>query len=198
MTIRRVANYFGGFTKLFFKKNFYQTRGRGPSGNILNPGTQILRFDVKGDPPVADASKVPPALRELPPLPTPEEIKQLPRRVWEFDRSNGGWTVNGKLFNVLQVSAKPRLGTQELWVLRGKGDWSHPIHIHFEEGRILSRNGVAPPLHERGRKDVYVIGPNEELRLVMKFRDYTGKYMMHCHNLIHEDHAMMVRWDVVA
>lgn len=116
----------------------------------------------------------------------------------EFDRSNGGWTVNGKLFNVLSVAAKPRLGTQELWILRGKGDWWHPIHIHFEEGRILSRNGIAPPLHERGRKDVYMIGPNEELRFIMKFRDYTGKYMMHCHNLIHEDHAMMVRWDVVA
>jgi FtsP/CotA-like multicopper oxidase with cupredoxin domain len=190
-------NYPAGST-LFLVNKLEQTSGRGPTGNILNPGTQILRFDVKGDPPVADASQVPPALRELPPLPTPEEIRQLPRRVWEFDRSNGGWTVNGKLFNVLQVSAKPRLGTEELWVLRGKGDWSHPIHIHFEEGRILSRNGVAPPLHERGRKDVYVIGPNEELRLVMKFRDYTGKYMMHCHNLIHEDHGMMVRWDVVA
>ena len=36
------------------------------------------------------------------------------------------------------------------------------------------------------------------LQLFMNFRDYTGKYMMHCHNLIHEDHAMMVRWDVVA
>lgn len=185
-------------SKLFLVNKLEQTNGRGPTGNILNPGTQILRFDVKGLPPVPDVSQVPPALRELPPLPTPEEIRQLPRRVWEFDRSNGAWTVNGKLFNVLQVAAKPRLGSQELWVLRGKGDWSHPIHIHFEEGRILSRNGVAPPLHERGRKDVYVIGPNEELRLVMKFRDYTGKYMMHCHNLMHEDHAMMVRWDVVA
>jgi FtsP/CotA-like multicopper oxidase with cupredoxin domain len=81
--------------------------------------------------------------------------------------------------------------------LRGKGNWSHPVHIHFEEGRILSRNGRAPPLHERGRKDVYVISPGEELRLVLKFRDYTGKYMMHCHNLVHEDHAMMIRWDIV-
>lgn len=185
-------------SKLFLVNKLEQTSGRGPSGNILNPGTQILRFDVKGDPPVPDVSRVPSTLRELPPLPTPDEIKQMPRRVWEFDRSNGSWTVNGKLFDVLRVAAKPRLGSQELWVLRGTGNWSHPIHIHFEEGRILSRNGVAPPPHERGRKDVYVIGPNEELRLVMKFRDYTGKYMMHCHNLMHEDHAMMVRWDVVA
>jgi FtsP/CotA-like multicopper oxidase with cupredoxin domain len=89
------------------------------------------------------------------------------------------------------------MGAREVWVLRSKGNWSHPIHIHFEEGRILSRNGKPPPVHERGRKDVYVIGPGEELRVYIQFRDYTGKYMMHCHNLIHEDHAMMVRWDVV-
>jgi FtsP/CotA-like multicopper oxidase with cupredoxin domain len=190
------ANYEAG-TQLFLVNKLDQTNGRGPSGLILNPGTQLLRFDVKG-PPVKDDSRVPDRLRELPPLPTAEEIKQMPRRVWEFDRENGGWTVNNKLFNVLSVSAKPRLGSQEMWILRGKGSWTHPIHIHFEEGRILSRNGVAPPLHERGRKDVYVIGPGEELRLVMKFRDYTGKYMMHCHNLVHEDHAMMIRWDVVS
>ena len=30
----------------------------------------------------------------------------------------------------------------------------------------------------------------------MRFREFTGKYMMHCHNLIHEDHAMMLRFDV--
>jgi FtsP/CotA-like multicopper oxidase with cupredoxin domain len=183
-------------TKLFLVNKLEQTNGRGPTGAILSPGTQLLRFDVKG-PVVKDDSQVPDRLRELPPLPTAEEIRQMPRRVWEFDRENGSWTVNGKLFNVLSVSAKPRLGSQEMWILRGKGNWSHPVHIHFEEGRILSRNGRPPPLHERGRKDVYVISPGEELRLVLKFRDYTGKYMMHCHNLVHEDHAMMIRWDIV-
>ncbi|NNG23561.1 multicopper oxidase family protein [Telluria aromaticivorans] len=182
--------------QVFLVNKLEQTSGRGPTGQILS-GTQLLRFDVKANPPVDDASRVPDKLREQPPLPTADELKSMPKRVWEFDRGNGGWTVNGKLFNVKQVAAKPRLGTQELWILRGKGNWSHPIHIHFEEGRILSRNGKAPPIHERGRKDVYVIGPGEELRLVMKFRDYTGKYMMHCHNLTHEDHAMMVRWDIV-
>lgn len=185
-------------TRLYMVNKLEQTNGRGPSGKILSPGTQILRFDVAANPPVADASQVPASLRPQPPIPSAEELKRLPRRVWSFDRSNGGWTVNGKLFDVRSISAKPRLGAQEVWVLRSSGNWSHPIHIHFEEGRILSRNGKAPPLHERGRKDVYVIGQSEELQLLMNFRDYTGKYMMHCHNLIHEDHAMMVRWDVVA
>lgn len=185
-------------SKLFLVNKLEQLDGRGPSGKIQNPGTQILRFDVKANPSVPDASRIPVSLREQPPIPSQEELGRLPRRVWEFDRNNGAWSVNGKLFDVHRISVKPRLGSQEVWVLRGGGNWSHPIHIHFEEGRILSRNGRLPPLHERGRKDVYVIGPGEELRLLMNFRDYTGKYMMHCHNLAHEDHAMMVRWDVVA
>jgi FtsP/CotA-like multicopper oxidase with cupredoxin domain len=26
------------------------------------------------------------------------------------------------------------------------------------------------------------------------FRTFTGKYVAHCHNLAHEDHAMMFGW----
>ncbi|MNN83687.1 Spore coat protein A [compost metagenome] len=74
------------------------------------------------------------------------------------------------------------------------------MHIHFEEGRILSRTvkgiPVAIPEHERGRKDVYVLGKNEAVRVFLRFRDFTGKYVMHCHNVIHEDHGMMLRWDI--
>jgi FtsP/CotA-like multicopper oxidase with cupredoxin domain len=80
--------------------------------------------------------------------------------------------------------------------------WSHPVHIHFEEGRILSktREGISIPVpaHELGRKDVYVLGPNESLKVFLRFRDFLGKYPMHCHNLVHEDHAMMIRWDIVS
>ena len=25
-------------------------------------------------------------------------------------------------------------------------------------------------------------------------RDWVGKYPMHCHNVVHEDHAMMALW----
>ena len=101
----------------------------------------------------------------------------------------------------------------EIWVLKNNDDgWQHPIHIHFEEFHILSRNGVAPPAWERGRKDVLLLGPLEEVRLFFRFRDFpepgymhwdparqanVGRYPMHCHNLTHEDHAMMLRWDIV-
>ncbi len=181
--------------KLYIVNKLDQTNGRGPSGKILNPGTQLMEFRVGDLPAVPDNSRVPALLRELPPINLAEVVTT---RRWEFAKSNGGWTINGKLFDVMTASAQPKRNTAEIWVLKGGGDWSHPVHIHFEEGRILSRNGAPPAPHERGRKDVYVLGPGDELRVFLRFRDFEGKYMMHCHNTTHEDHAMMIRWDIVA
>ena len=188
-------------TELFIVNRLIQTDGRGPeygnrdgAGLLTNPGTQILRFDIARDPATPDRSQVPTTLRELPPLDLSEVVQN---RLFEFDKQNEVWTVNGKTFDVETASAKPKRGTAEIWTLKGKGDWHHPVHIHFEEGRILSRNGQPPPPHERGRKDVYVLEPGEEVRVFLRFREFLGKYMMHCHNLTHEDHAMMIRWDIV-
>lgn len=50
------------------------------------------------------------------------------------------------------------LNTRSIWRLMNlSGGWTHPIHIHDEELRVLTRNGVAPPAHERGLKDVFVV-----------------------------------------
>ena len=49
-----------------------------------------------------------------------------------------------------------------------------------------------------GRKDVFPLHGGDEMEVFVKFRDWIGKYPMHCHNSSHEDHAMMVRFDVVA
>ena len=190
--------------KLYIVNRLIQTNGRGPEGALVNTrgldglltteGTQLLRFDIDRDPRVPDQSRVPALLRELPPIDLSEVVTT---RKFVFARDNGGWTVNGKLFDVSVATAQPKRGTAEIWVLKGSGNWHHPIHIHFEEGRILSRNGQPPEPHEAGRKDVYLLQPGDELRVFLRFRDFLGKYMMHCHNLVHEDHAMMIRWDIV-
>ena len=191
-------------TQLFIVNRLIQTDGRGPEGPEVNirgadglltgAGTQILRFDVAREPKTPDLSQVPMTLRELPRIELSEVVRT---RRFEFDKVNEVWTVNGKIFDVATAVASPKRGTAEIWILKGKGSWHHPVHIHFEEGRILSRNGKPPPPHEMGRKDVYVLEPNEEVRVFLRFRDFLGKYMMHCHNLIHEDHAMIIRWDIV-
>jgi len=97
-----------------------------------------------------------------------------------------------------RVSAAPRLGTREVWTLKTGGGWDHPIHIHFEEGQILARNGKLSnvPAAERGRKDVYRLHPGSTVTITMQFRDWGGMFMEHCHNTMHEDNAMLLRWEI--
>ena len=103
-----------------------------------------------------------------------------------------------------RVSAAPNFSAAltsptETWTLtNGGGGWDHPIHIHFEEVTIKSRNGAAAnvPIWEQGRKDVYRLRPSGTLTLNMQFRDWGGMFMEHCHNTVHEDNAMLVRWEI--
>jgi FtsP/CotA-like multicopper oxidase with cupredoxin domain len=116
----------------------------------------------------------------------------------------GPWGVrtdNGPMLNASfgRISAAPKFGTREVWTLQnGGGGWDHPVHIHFEEGQILARNGSASnvPAWEGGRKDVYRLRPGGSVTLTMQFRDWGGMYMEHCHNTVHEDNAMLVRWEI--
>lgn len=179
-------------SQLFLVNRLSQISGRGPAG-LVSPGTQILRFDVSREAPARDYSRVPSTLRVLPPINYAKVVKQ---RTFRFERENEVWVVNGRIFDPDTPMVKVKLGTAEIWTLQGKGAWHHPVHIHFEEGRILSRNGLPPAPHERGRKDVYVLAPGDELRIYLQFRDMVGRYVTHCHNTVHEDHAMMMRWDI--
>ncbi|MFL5270547.1 MAG: multicopper oxidase family protein [Anaeromyxobacteraceae bacterium] len=149
-----------------------------------------------------DLSKVPAKLTEL-----PARNPVVRERRFEFGRSGGAedkpWTIkvdNGsaKPADMTNISAAPKPGTAELWTLvNGGGGWDHPVHIHFEEGQTLSRNGKPPPDWERlGRKDVYRLRPSGTVQLYMQFREFAGTFMEHCHNTQHEDHAMLLRWDI--
>ena len=107
--------------------------------------------------------------------------------------------INGKLMDAdcSGVRLRVQKNTAENWVLQNNsGGWMHPIHIHVEEFQILSRNGGAPPVFENTRKDVAELHHGERVMFQQKFRDWEGRYPLHCHNVVHEDHAMMLRWDI--
>ena len=175
-----------------------QTSGRGPEEDLLKPGIPVLEFRVESDPPYPDESWVPARLRPLPPLADMVAAAQT-ERLFVFGRGKGAWQVNDQFFNVNRPVATPRKNTTEIWTIRnGGGGWSHPIHIHFEEHRFLSFNGRAPAAVDSGRKDVIRLEENGEVKVALRFRDFEGRYVMHCHNVVHEDHAMMVRFDIVA
>ena len=169
--------------------------GAGISGK-LDQNDQIMRFDVVGGA-VPDPSRIPDFMRPLPPI----DLSQVKRhRTFVFDYDNGLWTINGRLMDPNRIDAAIEIGTAEIWTLRNAGNnWSHPIHTHFEEFQILSVNGkpVAPGTVLKSRKDVVQLGPGDEVKFYGHWRDFLGKYVMHCHNVVHEDHAMMLRWDIV-
>ena len=169
---------------------------RGPTGNLLPLAVapKVLKFIVRPETGVPDPSQVPAQLKPLPQM----DLTPVRERHWHFDRSNGMWTVNGQLADLNRVDAEVKLGTAEIWNISTSGGWAHPIHMHLEEYRILSYNdrSVAGSVLG-GVKDVFSLYPGDQMRIYMKFRDWVGRYVMHCHNTVHEDHAMMVRWDVV-
>ncbi len=196
--------------RLYIVNRLEQVSGRGPTGRILNPGTPVVQVNIGSS---AKDDSVDPALkplmmRELPDADFGALLARAAKakvRTWRFERGNGAWQVNGKLFDENVVSASIDQESEEVWVIQNPGgDWRHPVHIHFEEHRTLSRNGqlVKPNTQfnaaiDYARKDVVALNTNEEVRIFMRFRDMKGRYVMHCHNVVHEDHAMMVRWDIV-
>ena len=188
-------------TTLYLVNQLTQIDTRRP-GPLQAPGTRVLKFIIDRPAPAPDLSMVPSVLRPLRPLPSAAELAALPVRRWVFARNGGMWDVNGQYFDALTPRAVINRGSAEIWeFVNPDNGWQHPIHVHLEEGRILSKsvNGVNVPIpvNERGRKDVFNVGELMTVRVLMRFRDFSGKYMMHCHNLTHEDHAMMVRFDVV-
>ncbi|HEX7891534.1 MAG TPA: multicopper oxidase domain-containing protein [Ramlibacter sp.] len=179
--------------EVFLTNRLAHLDGRKPEKEFLRTPVQLLKFIVDKPLRSPDNSRVLDALRKQPDIDL-GEVKKT--RTFSFARDGGAWTVNGKLFEDKRGVVVEK-GTAEIWNLRNdSGGWAHPVHIHFEEGRVLKRNGGTPPPWERGRKDVYFLGPNESVSVFLRFRDFTGRYVMHCHNTIHEDHGMMIRYDI--
>ena len=123
----------------------------------------------------------------------------------ELHRSNSTWKVNDTTWDDIvassyqKVVANPQLGRgPDLGDHNKSGGWFHPTHIHLVDFKILSRNGKAPYNYELGPKDVAYVGENESVRLITRFAHQTGRYMIHCHNLPHEDHDMMTQFRVGA
>jgi FtsP/CotA-like multicopper oxidase with cupredoxin domain len=167
-----------------------------PSILPAGQGNLLLQFRVAGG--TAVDNSLPPSQQTFYQLPstnmTPTAI-----RTFKFDRLNGQWSINGQFMDCNTFRFTVTQNTAEEWILMNlSGDWTHPIHIHLEEHQILSRNRQPPTLAiENSRKDVTQLHPNERVRLFFRFRDWVGKYPIHCHNVVHEDHAMMALWHVL-
>ncbi len=192
--------------KLYLENRLAQDDGRGPKGTFEQPetlpnGTRLVEFRVGASVPDASLNVQPGTiLRHFDAISAAELASVRTFRQFEFNRSHGAWTINNQLVDLNQVMAAPPINGPEIWTLKNSsGGWWHPIHIHSEFHRVLKRNGHAPAVVERdgiAKKDITILGPGSEIDIFFKFRDYTGPFVFHCHNVEHEDMAMMARFDV--
>ena len=104
------------------------------------------------------------------------------------------WTINGTVFDPAADLATPRLGDVEIWRLMT--DLHHPVHVHLAPFQVLHRGGRSPGPDDRGWKDTIDLTPGETAEIVIRFDGYPGRYVFHCHNLEHEDMAMMANFTV--
>jgi FtsP/CotA-like multicopper oxidase with cupredoxin domain len=208
---------------IYLENRLEQLNGRGPDGNIVPAGSGNLMLQIIVDQPaVADQSVDPatgPSFYALPSVAGTPKVQ----RTFDFDQQyNGQWTINGAVFDGNTARFTAAQNTLEQWQLKSGFNWAHPIHVHLESFQIT--NG-APGLYGNSsndrnnysrwsseycwsgcsgastgvnlaRKDTVRLNENANVTIRLRPRDWLGRYVMHCHNVIHEDHAMMLRYDV--
>ncbi|KAJ2976677.1 hypothetical protein NUW58_g8025 [Xylaria curta] len=160
---------------------------------------KVMRFNVASAA-VNDPSVVPAQLRNVP---FPPETTGIDHH-FEFHRQHGEWLINGVGFEdaANRILANVPRGTVEIWELENSsGGWTHPIHVHLVDFRVISRTGNSrgvEPYESHGLKDVVWLAKGETVRVEAHYEPWTGLYMFHCHNLIHEDQDMMAAFNVTA
>lgn len=113
----------------------------------------------------------------------------------------------------------------EVWEIYNTTQYTHTVHIHLIGFQVVNRqkfrgnvvsetepkkgevkqflrnvnfqgNPQEPEIYEGGKKDSIIVYPNQVVRVIAKY-DRPGKYVWHCHLLIHEDYDMMRPMEVV-
>ena len=108
--------------------------------------------------------------------------------------------INSKTYSEERIDEKVEAGTTEIWEFdNSTGEEIHPMHIHGVQFQVLHRSGGRNALiaTERGWKDTVLVMPGEHVRIIMTFPQHKGLFVLHCHNLEHEDDGMMLNYEIV-
>ncbi|HEY0672073.1 MAG TPA: multicopper oxidase family protein [Longimicrobiales bacterium] len=146
-----------------------------------NEPRDLLTLAYTKERPVAPIA-LPARLRVVPPLDT---MAVSARRVVTLSQG----MINGKLMDMDRIDVTSLLGKTEIWEIENIVGMDHPFHLHGFQFQVLDRDGV--PEVQRQWKDVVNVPKHQTARFIVRYDDYPGKWMFHCHILDHEDHGMM-------
>jgi FtsP/CotA-like multicopper oxidase with cupredoxin domain len=218
------SHYRAGDT-VILQNHLEQLTGQGPSGRLIEPGDALMQFQVV-EATGKDPSRVPDYFRELPgidlslvkrerlwvfdyvgglwtingrimdPNRIDAGIEQGSAEIWTIRNGGSGWShpihshfteymlmeVNGRPVHYEDIQSETR-------------DQKSQLTSYFAQGKA-ARKPIDRFMGGR-RRDIATLLPGDEIKVYMKWDDFLGKYILHCHNVVHEDHAMMIRWDIL-
>ena len=121
--------------------------------------------------------------------------------------------INDKEFDG-EAKQTMKLGTAERWHVTNRNNFTHPFHIHVNPFFVTHINGVDlsalpeddPRRSLRRWQDTMAIptaaqndmNPPGSFTMLSRFVRFTGKFVIHCHILEHEDQGMMQAVEVVS
>jgi len=164
---------------------------------------------------------LPASLSDLEVISQTEAVNNTSARKFNFSFERMEWVINGETFEMYEVAdwEKVKLNSTEIWEFTngtatgGMGmmgnmmQMPHPVHLHGLQFQILERdisqvdpgtwNSVKYGFLDKGWQDTFLLLPGMKVRIIMRFKDFTGMYIYHCHNLEHEDMGMMRNYEVI-
>ena len=150
------------------------------------------------------SARVPAQLSQIAPI----AIDNVTERPLRLGFAKGRWRINDRVFVMGETPIETQRGTIETWLIRNYfNSMPHAMHLHGFHFQVLERQTspdqvAALKVDSAGRlatdlgwKDTVLVWPGESVRVAIDFAmPFPGAqtYMVHCHNLEHEDGGMML------
>ncbi|MFA6901766.1 MAG: multicopper oxidase domain-containing protein [Gallionellaceae bacterium] len=185
-------------------------------GGGLANGAAFSVLNVKVGAGAALAEKLPERLASIAPLDPKQAFNYKNPRTFSVTAGHMQWRLNGRVFEMEEVADDEivKLGTTEIWQFINEatmgmmGGMPHPMHVHGVQFRVVERlvhpaasaawHSLSDGFVNEGWKDVVLVMPGERVKVLMRFNNYPGLFVYHCHNLEHEDMGMMRNFEIKA
>ncbi len=180
--------------------------GRMMNGSSLPDGARFPILTVAVNRKANERFELPQRLSTITRLRAEDAINRAGPRVFNVSMEHMRWGFNGSSYHMDQVSSNEivKRGTTEVWEFRNNMMMAHAIHLHGLQFQILERSnrpgndGVADGQVDEGWHDTFLMMPNERVKIIMRFADFTGTYAYQCHMLEHAADGLMRNYRVTA
>jgi FtsP/CotA-like multicopper oxidase with cupredoxin domain len=182
--------------------------GRDVIPGVTNQGAALDLLQIRVAREVREAASVPDRLCMVP---GPDAANAVRQRTFKFATDSDPMSrgtiirhrINGKEFDhhamMHHADYQVPFGDTEIWTFANDMMFAHEVHVHATHFRVLSRTGGRAQVMpwETGLKDTVLIHPGETVQVAVQFTAHRGLFLLHCHNLEHEDVGMMTNVEVV-